>query len=88
MSAIKGYIMIKTSGGALLPAYPKVYANEIDGLAALVPASEAPMRRTMSSFNSTNPVLEDGQLGIVTDYSNRVKIGDGTSAWNELEYIK
>lgn len=88
MSAIKGYIMVKTTDGVLLPAYPKVYATEVDGLAALVPASNAPMRKTMSAFNSTNPTLANGQLGIVTDYTDRVKIGNGTSSWNELAYIR
>lgn len=86
--AYKGTLMVKTSDGALLPAYPKVYAPEIDGLSALVSVADAPMRRTMSSFASTNPILSNGQLGIVTDYSDRVKIGDGSSRWNELAYIR
>lgn len=33
-----------------------------------------------------NVVLADGQLGVEID-TNRVKIGDGSTAWNDLEYV-
>jgi hypothetical protein len=33
-----------------------------------------------------NPTLEAGQPGFVTD-ENRLKIGDGVTAWNDLPYI-
>lgn len=33
-----------------------------------------------------NPVLAAGEIGVETD-TNRIKIGDGTTAWNSLAYV-
>jgi hypothetical protein len=38
------------------------------------------------SWATINPVLEDGELGWESD-TNRIKIGNGTTAWNSLSYI-
>lgn len=42
-------------------------------------------RGTASSWTSNNPVLYAGEIGFETD-TKKVKIGDGTTAWNSLSY--
>ena len=43
-------------------------------------------RDTQANWASTNPVLLDGELGIVSDDPNLYKVGDGTTAWNSLPF--
>ena len=43
-------------------------------------------RDTQANWASTNPVLLDGELGIVSDDPNLYKVGDGTTAWNILPF--
>lgn len=43
-------------------------------------------RGLSSRWRELNIVLEAGQPGFVTD-ENRLKIGDGVTAWNDLPYI-
>lgn len=43
-------------------------------------------RGTAAKWTELNLVLEAGQPGFVTD-ENRLKIGDGTTRWNDLPYI-
>lgn len=44
------------------------------------------VRRGISStWTSSNPVLYAGEMGFETD-TGRIKIGDGTTAWNSLDY--
>lgn len=43
-------------------------------------------RGTAARWAELNLVLEAGQPGFVTD-ENRLKIGDGLTAWNDLPYI-
>lgn len=43
-------------------------------------------RGVASRWAELNPILEAGQPGFVTD-ENRLKIGDGETAWNDLPYI-
>lgn len=43
-------------------------------------------RGTAAKWAYLNLVLEAGQPGFVTD-ENRLKIGDGTTAWNDLPYV-
>lgn len=42
-------------------------------------------RGAASEWSSANPTLADGELGLETDTS-RIKIGDGSTAWNSLGY--
>lgn len=42
-------------------------------------------RDTSANWSSTNPVLAQGELGLVTD-TGQYKIGDGSTAWNSLTY--
>lgn len=42
-------------------------------------------RGTASQWTSTNPTLASGEWGFETD-TNKVKIGDGTTAWTGLSY--
>ena len=44
-------------------------------------------RDTASVWTSTNPVLALGEPGFETD-TNQFKIGDGTTSWTSLDYIK
>jgi hypothetical protein len=41
---------------------------------------------TLANWASENPVLLSGEIGIETD-TNKIKIGDGTTAWNSLAYF-
>lgn len=43
-------------------------------------------RGTSSQWTSANTLLADGQFGLETD-SGRLKIGDGVSTWNSLNYF-
>lgn len=43
-------------------------------------------RGTAARWAELNLTLEAGQPGFVTD-ENRLKIGDGVTAWNDLPYI-
>lgn len=42
-------------------------------------------RDTAANWAASNPVLLDGELGIVTDDPNLYKIGDGVTPWNDLK---
>ena len=41
-------------------------------------------RDTAARWSEYNPILLEGEMGIVTDNPNQYKIGDGVHAWNEL----
>lgn len=41
-------------------------------------------RDTAAQWAAKNPVLLDGELGLVTDNPNSYKMGDGVTAWNDL----
>ena len=41
---------------------------------------------TASNWQQNNPTLLSGELGFVTD-TNQLKIGNGTSSWNDLDYF-
>ena len=43
-------------------------------------------RGTAARWDELNLILEAGQPGFVTD-ENRLKIGDGVTAWNDLPYV-
>jgi len=43
-------------------------------------------RDTASNWENVNPILLEGEVGIEID-TGRVKVGDGTTAWNDLDYI-
>ena len=43
-------------------------------------------RDTAANWASVNPVLSAGEFGIETD-TNKLKIGNGTTAWNSLAYF-
>lgn len=42
-------------------------------------------RDTSANWRTNNPVLAAGEIGYDTT-NNKIKIGDGTTAWNSLEY--
>lgn len=42
-------------------------------------------RGTAAQWTAANPILADGEVGIVTD-EDTLKVGDGTTAWNSLAY--
>lgn len=42
-------------------------------------------RDTAANWTSTNPTLASGELGLETD-TLKVKVGNGTDAWNALIY--
>jgi Zn/Cd-binding protein ZinT len=45
------------------------------------------IRRDVSTnWQSVNPILEEGELGLELD-TNRIKVGDGKTPWNELPYL-
>lgn len=44
-------------------------------------------RDTSANWTSNNPILAEGEMGVVTDTYN-YKIGDGATAWNSLPYYQ
>jgi len=41
-----------------------------------------------TNWSTANPVLLEGEIGIEIDANrNRIKIGDGVTAWNSLPYF-
>lgn len=42
---------------------------------------------TAAQWTSANPTLAKGEIGFETD-SNRLKIGDGVTSWNNLSYLQ
>ena len=42
-------------------------------------------RDTAASWTSANPILAQGEMGVETN-TRKLKIGDGTTAWNSLSY--
>lgn len=43
-------------------------------------------RDTAANWQTHNPVLMEGELGIITDGAKGYKIGDGVTAWKDLDY--
>lgn len=41
---------------------------------------------TAANWASANPVLAKGEQGLETD-TNKLKAGDGVTAWNSLAYV-
>jgi len=42
-------------------------------------------RDTAANWNSNNPILAEGEIGVELD-TNRMKVGDGSTHWNDLPY--
>ncbi len=42
-------------------------------------------RDTALAWNTLNPILHDGEMGVESD-TRQFKIGDGVTAWNTLSY--
>lgn len=44
---------------------------------------------TVEEFESRNPILLDGEIGVETqiDSSKKIKVGDGITQWNSLPYL-
>lgn len=42
---------------------------------------------TSSNWETKNPILKDGEIGIDSDIGD-FKIGDGSSNWNDLGFLK
>lgn len=40
---------------------------------------------TAAAWTAANPILAEGEIGIEND-TKFIKVGDGTTAWNNLEY--
>lgn len=43
-------------------------------------------RDTKANWEQYNPVLLEGEIGVVMDDPNLYKVGDGTNAWNDLPF--
>lgn len=43
-------------------------------------------RDNQSSWSTIDPILSQGEIGYSID-ENRIKVGDGTSSWNQLTYL-
>lgn len=50
----------------------------------IIQAQMQQRRDTAAQWAAKNPVLLDGELGVVTDNPNSYKMGDGVTAWNDL----
>ena len=62
------------------------FTTAVNNLINTALAKLTPVRNTASVFTSKNTVLNNGQIGIETD-TNRIKIGDGKTAWKSLSYV-
>lgn len=51
-----------------------------------ISAKFIPRRDTTQNWTTNNPVLLEGEIGIVTD-AIEMKIGDGETAWNDLKFF-
>ena len=50
-------------------------------------ATKIQLRRdTSANWQGTNPVLAQGEPGVELD-TKKMKVGDGISAWNDLDYV-
>jgi len=50
-------------------------------------ATKIQLRRdTSANWQGTNPILAQGEPGVELD-TKKMKVGDGISAWNDLEYV-
>lgn len=49
-----------------------------------------PKRKKSAEWTSENPILRDGEFGVVTDGNDGewLKVGDGVTSWNSLPYKK
>lgn len=57
----------------------------IDGGSASVKLDTVQNRRdTKANWETNNPVLAEGEIGLVLDDKNSYKVGDGTTKWNDL----
>lgn len=57
----------------------------IDGGSASVKLDTIQNRRdTKANWETNNPVLAEGEIGLVLDDKNSYKVGDGTTKWNDL----
>lgn len=56
-------------------------------MATVINATFKLKRGTAARWIEVNPILEQGEPGFVYD-SNRLKIGDGITPWNDLPYIE
>jgi len=43
-------------------------------------------RDTLANWEAVNPILDEGEPGVITD-SNALVIGDGVTAFNDLPYL-
>jgi len=43
-------------------------------------------RDTAANWTSANPILAQGELGVETD-TDKIKVGDGSTAWSSLGYL-
>jgi hypothetical protein len=59
--------------------------SQVTNLTTDLAAKVATRRDTAANFTSNNPTLASGELGFETD-SKLTKLGDGTTAWNSLNY--
>lgn len=41
-------------------------------------------RDTAANWELYNPILNEGEMGYQTDGSHLIKVGDGTTEWNDL----
>lgn len=44
-------------------------------------------RDTSENWVLSNPVLDEGEMGYETD-TRKQKVGDGSTAWNSLDYVR
>ena len=55
-------------------------------MAIVLNALQKQRRDTASNWTSNNTVLLAGEIGWETD-TRKIKIGDGTTAWQSLDYL-
>jgi Major tropism determinant N-terminal domain len=54
---------------------------------ATTPSRMIQRRRTFAQWTAENPVLASGEIGIATGTQPLLKVGDGTTTWNNLKNV-
>jgi hypothetical protein len=85
-SAYRTQLNLVDSQGNLIAVLPQTISAQIIDFVTAVRGQIAPVRNTAANFTSTNPTLENGRMGIETN-TGKIKIGDGSTAWNSLSYF-
>lgn len=86
VEVINGILKVKR-GDEYVILNPRTVVGQVDGITDATISLFNPYVATREQFTTTNPVITKGRLAIESDKGG-MKIGDGTTRWNSLSYVK